>query len=75
MWHDFPFQDNVNNHCSFMRIMQKDSVVPFSIYMRDINIRTRDRLIDFFSINSLPKDKILDWSKQKAFADDKIKVL
>ena len=26
-------------------------------------------------INSLPKDKIVDWSKLKAFADDKIKVL
>ena len=26
------------------------------------------------SINSLPNDKILDWSKLKAFADDKINV-
>ena len=26
-------------------------------------------------INSLPNDKVLDWSKLKAFADDKIKVL
>ena len=26
------------------------------------------------SINSLPKDKILDWSKFKAFAHDKINV-
>ena len=25
-------------------------------------------------VNSLPKDNILDWSKLKAFADDKIKV-
>ena len=25
-------------------------------------------------INSLPNDKILDWSKLKAFADDKLKV-
>ena len=25
-------------------------------------------------INSLPNDKILDWSKLKALADDKIKV-
>ena len=25
-------------------------------------------------INSLPNDKILDWSKLKAFADDKINV-
>ena len=24
--------------------------------------------------NSLPKDKILDWSKLKAFADEKLKV-
>ena len=27
------------------------------------------------TLNSLPNDKILDWSKLKAFADDKIKVL
>ena len=26
-------------------------------------------------LNSIPKDKILDWSKLKAFADDEIKVL
>ena len=26
-------------------------------------------------VNSLPEDRILDWSKLKAFADDKIKVL
>ena len=26
------------------------------------------------SVNSLPNDKILDWSKLKAFADDKIKL-
>ena len=26
-------------------------------------------------VNSLPNDKILDWSKLKAFADDNIKVL
>ena len=26
-------------------------------------------------VNSLPKDKILDWSKQKAYADDQIKVI
>ena len=26
----------------------------------------------FFSLNSLPNDKILDWSKMKAFTDDKI---
>ena len=26
------------------------------------------------SLNPLPKDKILDWSKLKAFADDKINV-
>ena len=32
-------------------------------------------MIPWLSINSLPKDKILDWSKLKAFADDKIKVL
>ena len=25
--------------------------------------------------NSLPNDKILDWSKLKAFADDKVKVI
>ena len=25
-------------------------------------------------VNSLPKNKILDWSKLKAFADDKINV-
>ena len=25
-------------------------------------------------LNSLPNDKILDWSKLKAFADDKISV-
>ena len=34
-----------------------------------ISILTRSTL------NSLPNDKILDWSKFKAFADDKIKVL
>ena len=28
-----------------------------------------------YLFNSLPNDKILDWSKLKAFADDKIKVL
>ena len=27
------------------------------------------------SVNSLPNDKMLHWSKLKAFADDKIKVL
>ena len=27
------------------------------------------------TFNSLPKDKILDWSKSKAFADDRINVL
>ena len=27
-----------------------------------------------FQFNSLPKDKILNWSKLKAFADDKLKV-
>ena len=27
-----------------------------------------------YQINSLPNDKILDWSKLKAFADDKINV-
>ena len=26
----------------------------------------------YWDINSLPKDKFLDWSKLKAFADDKI---
>ena len=26
---------------------------------------------EFLSFNSLPNDKILDWSKLKAFADDK----
>ena len=32
-------------------------------------LRTKfDRII----INSLPNDKILDWSKSKGFADDKI---
>ena len=29
----------------------------------------------FFHFNPLPDDKILDWSKLKAYADDKIKVL
>ena len=29
----------------------------------------------FQSLNSLPNDKILDWSKLKAFADDKITVI
>ena len=28
-----------------------------------------------FFLNSLPNDKILEWSNLKAFADDKIKVL
>ena len=27
------------------------------------------------SVNSLPNDKILDWNKMKAFADDKIDVI
>ena len=30
--------------------------------------------LPFLCINSLPNDKILDWSKFKAFADDKINV-
>ena len=30
---------------------------------------------NFNALNSLPNDKILDWSKLKAYADDKIKVL
>ena len=29
----------------------------------------------FYSFNSSPKDKFLDWSKLKAFADDKINVI
>ena len=33
-----------------------------------------DREIDNQTINSLPNDKILDWSKLKALADDKINV-
>ena len=28
-----------------------------------------------FTVNSLPNDKILDWSKFKAFVDDKINVI
>ena len=32
-------------------------------------------MIFIICINSLPNDKILDWSKLKAFADDKINVL
>ena len=40
---------------------------------------TRDCQTDFivrltFKLNSLPKGKILDWSKLKAFANDKINV-
>ena len=33
-----------------------------------------DKQYDFYLFNSLPNDKILDWSKFKAFADDKINV-
>ena len=35
-----------------------------------------NRTMDLYSqfVNSLPNDKILDWSKMKAFADDKIDV-
>ena len=29
---------------------------------------------DFYDFNSLPNDKILDWSKLKAFADNKMNV-
>ena len=29
---------------------------------------------DLYFLNSLPNDKILDWSKMKAFADDNINV-
>ena len=29
----------------------------------------------FYPINSLPHEKTLDWSKLKAFADEKIKVI
>ena len=28
-----------------------------------------------FTLNSLPKNKILDWSKLKAFADDKLNAI
>ena len=31
-------------------------------------------LILIYPLNSLPNDKILDWSRLKAFADDKINV-
>ena len=31
-------------------------------------------ICDNATLNSLPNDKILDWSKLKAFADDKINV-
>ena len=30
--------------------------------------------VEWFKFNSLPYDMILDWSKLKAFADDKINV-
>ena len=30
--------------------------------------------VDFWYVNSLPNDKILDWSKLEGFADDKINV-
>ena len=32
------------------------------------------RFLPSSSFNSLPDDKILDWSKLKAFADDKLKL-
>ena len=32
------------------------------------------KLLGYASFNSLPNNKILDWSKVKAFADDKFKV-
>ena len=37
---------------------------------------TNPCFLDYFqpALNSLPNDKILDWSKLKAFADDKINV-
>ena len=42
-------------------------------------IKNKKNYINFFffdgvSLNSLPNNKILDWSKLKAFADDKINV-
>ena len=33
-----------------------------------------NRTTEIKSLNSFPKDKILDWSKFKAFADDEINV-
>ena len=30
--------------------------------------------VSYSTVNSLPNDKILDWSKFKAFADEKINV-
>ena len=38
------------------------------IFLQDV--KTWDCLVE---INSLPNEKILDWSKLKAFANDKIK--
>ena len=39
-----------------------------------LKLKTEHVTVTFKLFNSLPNDKILDWSKLKAFADDKIKV-
>ena len=46
------------------------------LYSRHVKTRACLGKGSFFmeSSNSLPNDKILDWSKLKAFADDKINV-
>ena len=54
----------------------KDKICPISFYalicrLQMLSIWASKKLCSF--VNSLP-DKILDWSKFKAFADDKIKL-
>ena len=41
-------------------------------FKKDLKNKTKEYDLAHFFFNSLPIDRIVDWSKFKAFADDKI---
>ena len=55
--------------CSFGAISLFPTVFPEGLFCRHVKTR-----VCWERVNSLPNDKVLDWSKLKAFADNKIKV-
>ena len=54
----------------------KDNSGPFKQESANLFHSNESEILSYSEkVNSVPNDKILDWSKLKAFADDKIKVL